>query len=57
MKRRDLIQLFERNGWKLVREGGSHTIYSNGKEVEAIPRHSEVNERLAKALIRKHNLK
>lgn len=57
MKRKDLIKLFEKNGWKLLREGGNHSVYTNGTENEAIPRHSEVNERLAKALIKKHNLK
>lgn len=57
MKRKDLVKLFEKNGWKLLREGGNHSVYTNGEENEAIPRHSEVNERLAKALIKKHNLK
>ena len=57
MKRKDLIRLFEQNGWKIAREGGNRTVYTNGKEVEAIPRHNEVNERLAKALIKKHKLK
>ena len=57
MKRKDLIRLFEQNGWKIAREVGNHTVYTNGKEVEAIPRHNEVNERLAKALIKKHKLK
>lgn len=57
MKRKDLIKLFERNGWRFEREGGSHTIYTDGEKSEAIPRHNEINERLAKALIKKHNLK
>ena len=57
MKRKDLIKLFERNGWYLEREGGSHTVYTNGRESETIPRHTEINERLAKALIKKRNLK
>ena len=57
MKRKDLIKLFGRNGWYLEREGGSHTVYTNGRESEAIPRHTEINERLAKALIKKRNLK
>lgn len=57
MKRKDLIKLFEKNGWKFEREGGNHTVYTNGKDSEVIPRHGEINERLAKALIRKHNLK
>ncbi len=57
MKRKDLIKLFERNSWKFEREGGNHTVYTNGQESEAIPRHNEINEKLAKALIKKHNLK
>lgn len=57
MKRRDLIKLFEKKGWRLEREGGDHTVYTDGERHEAIPRHNEVNERLAKALIKKHNLK
>ena len=57
MKRKDLIKLFERNGWRLEREGGNHTVYTNGERSEVIPRHGEINERLAKALIKKHNLK
>ena len=56
MKRKDLIKLFEKKGWKLLREGSNHTVYTNGVDIEAIPRHNEVNERLAKALIKKHNL-
>ena len=57
MKRRDLIRLFERNGWWMEREGGNHTVYTNGEKNEVIPRHGEINEKLAKALIKKHNLK
>jgi len=57
VKRKDLIKLFERNGWRFEREGGGHTVYSKGTQHEVIPRHNEINERLAKALIRKHDLK
>ena len=57
MKRTDLIKLLERNGWRLKRNGGSHDIYSNGKEAETILRHSEINENLAKAIIRRRGLK
>ena len=57
MKRRDLIKLFEQNGWYFLRDGGRHDIYTNGKESEPIPRHKEINEKLAKSLIRKHGLK
>lgn len=57
MKRRDLIKLFEKNGWYFLREGGRHDIYTNGKAEEPIPRHKEINEILAKMLIKKHGLK
>lgn len=57
MKQRDLLKLFNRNGWWLIREGGSHMIVTNGKEVEAIPRHKEINEQTAKAIIRRRGLK
>lgn len=57
MKRRDLENLFKDNGWYFLRSGGNHDIYTNGVDKEQIPRHKEVNENLAKALIRKWKLK
>ncbi|MCL2049762.1 MAG: type II toxin-antitoxin system HicA family toxin [Defluviitaleaceae bacterium] len=57
MKRRDLIKLFEENGWWLLREGGSHTIYTNGKVTEPISRQKEINEVLAKRIIKRRGLK
>ncbi len=56
MKRKDLIKLLEKNGWYLKRNGGNHDIYTNGIKSEPIPRHSEINEILAKEIIRKHGL-
>ncbi|MBR4450926.1 MAG: type II toxin-antitoxin system HicA family toxin [Clostridia bacterium] len=57
MKRKDLIKLLESNGWCFKRNGGNHDIYTNGKEMLAIPRHKEVNENLAKAIIKSRGLK
>ena len=56
MKRKDLVKLLENKGWYLKRNGGNHDIYTNGKDIEPIPRHSEVNEKLAKAIIKKLGL-
>jgi len=56
MKRDELIKLFERNGWWLKREGGSHTIYTNGDQSEPIPRHNEIDEILAKKIIKRRGL-
>ncbi|WP_418521249.1 type II toxin-antitoxin system HicA family toxin [Ruminococcus champanellensis] len=57
MKHRDLVKLFEQNGWWMKRDGANHDIYTNGKATEPIPRHKEINEKLAQALIKKHGLK
>lgn len=57
MKRRDLIKKLENNGWWLLREGANHDIYTDGKKSEPIPRHTEVNELLAKTIIKRNGLK
>jgi len=57
MKRKELIRLLEQNGWTFKREGGDHTIYTNGTVIEQIPRHREIDELLAKGIIKRHGLK
>ena len=57
MKRRDLIRLLEQNGWYFKRSGCNHDLYTNGKQTEAIPRHTEIDEMLARAIIRKLGLR
>lgn len=54
MKRRDLIRILEQNGCILKREGAKHSLYLNPltKKIETIPRHNEVNEFLAKKIIK-----
>lgn len=56
MKRKDLIKNLENAGFKFERHGGSHDIYVRGTDKETIPRHKEINERLAKAILRKWGL-
>ena len=55
-KRADLIKLLEKNDWYLKRNGGDHDLYTNGKETETIPRHREIKESLAKAIIKRRGL-
>ena len=57
MKQRELLKLFKNAGWYFLRDGGNHEIYTDGKNIVAIPRHSEINERLAKGLIKRWGLK
>jgi predicted RNA binding protein YcfA (HicA-like mRNA interferase family) len=56
MKRRDLIKMLEAKGWYLKEHGAGHDKYTNGKETEMLPRHSEIKESLAKAIIRRRCL-
>ncbi len=57
VKRKLLIKLLTKNGWYLKRNGKEHDIYTNGTETETIPRHKEINETLAKIIIKRRGLK
>lgn len=56
MKQRDLIKKLENAGFVFYRHGGNHDIYVCGDQIEKIPRHKEVKEQLAKAILRKWGL-
>lgn len=56
MKQRELIKKLEKAGFIFERHGGNHDVYTRGKEKEEIPRHNEIDERLAKAIIKRRNL-
>ncbi|MDO9140255.1 MAG: type II toxin-antitoxin system HicA family toxin [Methylobacter sp.] len=55
MNRRDLIKTLEKMGCVLVRNGGRHDWYTNPqtKQSQPVPRHNEINENLAKSIIKK----
>ena len=53
LKRNDLIKELESHGWTLKRNGANHDIYTNGIKMEPIPRHKEINEKLAQAILRR----
>jgi predicted RNA binding protein YcfA (HicA-like mRNA interferase family) len=55
MKRRDLIKKLAEMGCVLIRHGGNHDWYSNPqtKQSQPVPRHQEINELLAKSIIKK----
>ena len=56
MKRKDLIKRLEHAGFIFERHGGSLDVYVRGDEYETIPRHKEINERLARAILRRRGL-
>jgi mRNA interferase HicA len=55
VKRRDLVKTLENMGCILARHGGRHDWYTNPgtKQSQLVPRHSEINEYLAKSIIKK----
>jgi predicted RNA binding protein YcfA (HicA-like mRNA interferase family) len=54
MKRRDLERRLRIAGCYLKREGTSHSLWINPKNgtTEAVPRHSEIKEPLAKKILK-----
>ena len=54
MKRVDLIRHLTQHGCALVREGGRHSWWGHNEtgRRSAIPRHREIDERLAKKICR-----
>lgn len=53
MKRRDLIKKLESYGYRLDRDDGNHSIYEKkGFRPVQVPRHREINENTAKAILK-----
>ncbi len=54
MKRRDLIKKLENANCVLIRHGGKHDWYRNQKTKvsQPVPRHREINENLAKHILK-----
>ena len=55
MKRRELIKKIEEQGAVLIRHGGKHDWYQNPatKVCQPVPRHSEINQNLARSILKK----
>lgn len=57
MKVRDLKAALKALGWYPHRDTGKHEIWSNGKKTISIPRHTNINEFTAQAIIAEANRK
>jgi len=55
MKRRELERRLREMEWTLHRHGGKHDVWisADGSVTEYVPRHPEINERLAQAILRR----
>lgn len=53
MKRRELERLLRTHGWAFLRHGRKHDVWSDGEREEAIPRHAEINDMLARKILKR----
>jgi hypothetical protein len=57
MKRRELEKRLVRLRWWMKRHGGRHDYWTNGSDEEAVPRHAEINEILARKILKSATMK
>jgi len=53
MRRKNLEKVLRHHGWWFLRHGGKHDVWTDGEGIEAIPRHAEIHERLARAILKR----
>ena len=55
MKRKELERRLRELGWKFLRHGGKHDVWASadGSFTEYVPRHAEINERLARIILKR----
>jgi len=56
VKRLDLVDYLQRNGFYLLREGGNHSIYTNGDKVIPVKRHRVFDRITANSLCKQAGL-
>lgn len=53
MRRRELESKLSDLGWRFLGHGGGHDIWARGEETIPVPRHTEINENLARSILRR----
>jgi mRNA interferase HicA len=58
MKRQALLRHLRKNGCYLKREGSAHSLWTNPLNgvTEAVPRHSEIPDKLVRKIIKRLNV-
>jgi len=57
VKRRDLVGHLEKSGFYLLREGGNHSIYTNGTKVVPVKRHRHLDRITANEICKQAGLR
>lgn len=50
---KEMLKLYEKNGWIALRQNGSHVIVGKGTERETIPMHKELKTGLERKLLKR----
>jgi mRNA interferase HicA len=56
VQRRELVQYLAANGFRVIRQGGKHTIYSNGVKVIPLKRHRQFDRITANEICKQAGL-
>ena len=54
---KEMIRLYELQGWSVLRQKGSHVQMGRGSERETIPMHKEIQKGLERKLLKRIGLK
>jgi mRNA interferase HicA len=57
VRRRELVKYLEEHGFHLLREGGKHSIYTNGEKTVPVKRHRVLDRITANELCKQAGLK
>lgn len=57
MKQKELVRKLLKAGFEFYDHGANHDRYKRDDVIETLPRHKEVNERLAKAILKRNGIK
>ena len=56
VKRKDIVKLLRDNGFTLLREGGNHSIFTNGEKTIPLKRHKQFDRITANELCKQAGL-
>ena len=56
VNRRDIVKYLESNGFRLLREGANHSIYTDGQKVIPVKRHRQFDRITANELCKQASL-
>jgi predicted RNA binding protein YcfA (HicA-like mRNA interferase family) len=50
---KEILKMFQKSGWSVLRQRGSHVIVGKGTKRETIPMHSEIKKGLEHYLLKR----